>query len=843
MANEPYSVGNLQISFSALDKTGEDFKVLAKNLRAVINLINRISTADLGKFTANVKEITRAFSPFLNKIKGATVGLQAFNDVAKQVGIKNMSAVSKEIDDIQQSTQNATESQEELTRIINNNAVPLEKSLTLYKQLSNASEEFGYRQEETAERTRKSYMIYNEALSAMGDIASAWHNMYAYMNYGDGEFATERLQSALNQLSAEYLRNKQIIDDTNEAFRRMTLTEQELFVYDNKQSEIIRKKRIEYLKLALATKQAGENAEAYMQELRDLSRQEYEFERSMKQLEQTVAPIISQFDEATARIRELKKQLSEMAYATGALDTGLVHELQSLTTNIDNANEAVKRALMTEQEKVIADYQAEQSARRQRIAYLEAALAMGKAGDQTKEFRQELKRLRKEDGQHGKKSGLSKFLGQVKRISIYRLIRGGLKSIASAAKEGIGAYAQFDSSINQTMSQLKTSTTIIKTSFGATLIPILQAVTPIIQQISVGFANMANVINASMSKTGKYTKINTDRLLAYNKATSLFDFDKFRSLSKGDEATGLLSTENVEDLNDELGNSASIYHTIYDIIKNIGELLANAFTLIRQILDAASPFIQIALKIVSVIIKIVSGLVSILTNSGLIYPIVYSILGVLIAMGVSKIITYVTSGALLKGIKEIGTSLVDLGKKIKSLNTTTLLWGVALAAVVGAWQILSNWDNFNSETKNAIIVISSLVTVLTTAAIAAMALKGALTAGIAVPLIVTAVAAGAVAIGGIIKGYANGGNPQKGDLFYANENGPELIYKQSNGQTSVNNLQQLAQAVYQGTYQATMDWWAKAKNEIGGDVYLDGEKIYQNTTSRAKKHGQKWAIV
>lgn len=177
------------------------------------------------------------------------------------------------------------------------------------------------------------------------------------------------------------------------------------------------------------------------------------------------------------------------------------------------------------------------------------------------------------------------------------------------------------------------------------------------------------------------------------------------------------------------------------------------------------------------------------------------------------------------------------------VKAATALWAVAIGAVVAAFAILNKWDEFSRGVKIAITVISALVAVLTTAAIAAMAVKGALTAGIAVPLIVTAVAAGAVAIGGIIKGYANGGNPPKGDLFYANENGPELIYKQSNGQTSVNNLQQLAQAFYQGSYQATMDWWKTAKNEIGGDVYLDSEKIYQGVGRAAGKHGKRFADV
>lgn len=69
-----YSVGNLKIAFNAVDQTSDDFKKIATTLRAIVNLINRISTADLGKFSTNIKEITKAFNPFLTKLEKSTLG-------------------------------------------------------------------------------------------------------------------------------------------------------------------------------------------------------------------------------------------------------------------------------------------------------------------------------------------------------------------------------------------------------------------------------------------------------------------------------------------------------------------------------------------------------------------------------------------------------------------------------------------------------------------------------------------------------------------------------------------------------------------------------------------------
>ena len=83
----------------------------------------------------------------------------------------------------------------------------------------------------------------------------------------------------------------------------------------------------------------------------------------------------------------------------------------------------------------------------------------------------------------------------------------------------------------------------MKLSVSTALLPLLQSITPIIQQISVGFANMANVISASMSKTGYYTKINTDRLLAYNKAANLFEVKYFAVDLSGEQISNVYPAE------------------------------------------------------------------------------------------------------------------------------------------------------------------------------------------------------------------------------------------------------------------------------------------------------------
>lgn len=803
--SEGYSVGNLKIAFNALDQTSDDFKKLATNLRAIANLINRISTADLGKFTANVKQITQAFNPFLTQTKDTTDGLTALNSIIKQVGVQNLSGIVQSFDDIRRATQEAADGVDEYNAEVINGE-------NATRELNNTSNA----QDELNEKMRR---------------------------YANIQESIRKIAHKETTPKTEILREIQVLIPQLEQARN----------------------KVEKLENTLeeASKQTFGNPDYAYGVAVDLERAREEYQQFANQIENLKTRFGTPFNEAQAQISKLTQEMLNLHFATGKIDDTVINQIVEQTNAvmaskkaIDETIAAKQREKMTDEElkialqnETIAQYNAANAERKRLISYYEAKIAAAKAGESVKEYRKELERLKKEDGQVGKKSGFSKFLGRVKRIAIYSLIRAGLKAVTGAFKDGIGALAQFDSGVNKTMSQLTTSFTVMKLSVSMALVPLLQSITPIIQQISVGFANMANAISASMSKTGEYTKINTDRLLAYNKAANLFDFDKFRSLNKGDDAMNLLSTEKVEDFNDELGSSKLLYSGIFDIIKAIEGILPSIVSIVVQIVNAAPPILGVVAKVLGFVLKIVGGVVSFLAEAGRIEPILYGILTVLTLIGISKIVTWVQGGltkalqGLIGLLKQFHALLSNINKFIHTTTGKFALWGIAVGAVVAAVKILSNWDDFSRGTKIAITVISSLVAVLTTAAIAALALKGALTSGIAVPLIVTAVAAGATAIGGMIKGYANGGMPDKGSLFVAGESGAEFVYNMPSGQSGVANVQQIAQAMKAGCLAALQEYGA-SRGDLGDISFdLDGEQIYRNTTSHAKKHGYAWRKV
>lgn len=86
--------------------------------------------------------------------------------------------------------------------------------------------------------------------------------------------------------------------------------------------------------------------------------------------------------------------------------------------------------------------------------------------------------------------------------------------------------------------------------------------------------------------------------------------------------------------------------------------------------------------------------------------------------------------------------------------------------------------------------------------------------------------------------FANGGLPDRGTMFFAGEAGAEMVYNMPNGQSGVANVSQIKQAMYQAMVEYGRTQSASGQPIV---VYLDGEVVYQNTTSHAQQHGNIWA--
>lgn len=363
-----------------------------------------------------------------------------------------------------------------------------------------------------------------------------------------------------------------------------------------------------------------------------------------------------------------------------------------------------------------------------------------------------------------KGTGEKNLFSAIKRVAVYRLIRGALKAITNAFKEGFSNLAQFSDEVNQTMSQLQSSFTIIKNSVAVAFLPLVNAITPIIQALAGNIANIANAISyltAKMQGNATYLKVNVDYLKKFNEQSKLLSFDTFEKLGNNTDVSGMFDEAKVSEG--------------FDTGK-----LAEALTILT------------------------------------------SIAGVLAIIGGTKIISHIVDGSLKEGIKSITSGLKS------GYGQIALWVAAIGSLAVGIEKVVNNWNNANIEGwEKGIVIATAAMAALATAIIAvAMAVQGLKGVGAVIAMgvgLTGAILAAGIEISKITKpkNYAFGGDYNSADLFYANENGQtELIASTNSGGGAVMNMQQLESAIYSGMVKAM------ASGENGESaIYLDGNKV------------------
>ena len=194
----------------------------------------------------------------------------------------------------------------------------------------------------------------------------------------------------------------------------------------------------------------------------------------------------------------------------------------------------------------------------------------------------------------------------------------------------------------------------------------------------------------------------------------------------------------------------------------------------------------------------------------------------------------------------------ELGNNIKTFATVV---GIALGAVIlvvnllaisigsvimGIGLVATLWDKMTVEQR----VLSSLWGL-----VAVLGVVVALLIRAKHPTWATYIAELGLLVAGIgatvtaltsVKAFKDGGLPDKGTMFLAGEAGAEIVYNTPSGQSGVVNVAQIKQAMYQALVEYGR---TSGGNDRPIEVYLDGEKVYESTTSHASRHGKTWAKV
>lgn len=277
-----------------------------------------------------------------------------------------------------------------------------------------------------------------------------------------------------------------------------------------------------------------------------------------------------------------------------------------------------------------------------------------------------------------------------------------------------------------------------------------------------------------------------------------------------------------------IGILAYAYATNEQFRKSINNLITSLLKLVGNVLSALEPILTAVAKVINQIIEtiapilsgiidIVNWIITIVDNLGLLEGAIYVIIGAFAIWQGMKLINWLTTlsgtiGVLATMLKTnlvqglaaaaIGWEMMSTKAKIASLSIGAVL-AVTLYSGLNAW-----FKSMDKDTKVLAGSITAMVAVLAIATAAWMAYHGTMTMGVAIPVILAAVGAGVAGIKAVFDGinaYAGGGYPDKGSLFIANENGPELIANVGGGQSGVMNLPEFENACYRGTLRAIND--------------------------------------
>lgn len=200
-------------------------------------------------------------------------------------------------------------------------------------------------------------------------------------------------------------------------------------------------------------------------------------------------------------------------------------------------------------------------------------------------------------------------------------------------------------------------------------------------------------------------------------------------------------------------------------------------------------------------------------------------------------------------VKMLLTNVIARGSLLKALGSLSLSFVSLGAAIAGAFIIAKNWGDMNWWQK-LIGIVGVATTAILGLAMAMGAFQSAWSFGAASAGIVAGIAAIVASVSSIKKEasvpvsvHANGGLPDKGSMFIAGESGAEFVYNMPSGQSGVANIQQIAQATYNGTIKALNDWWggSQARGDIPQLREANATGMYQAVTGVAKSYGEKWS--
>ena len=420
-------------------------------------------------------------------------------------------------------------------------------------------------------------------------------------------------------------------------------------------------------------------------------------------------------------------------------------------------------------------------------------------------------------------SWTQKFWNSFKRIGFYRLIRGFFASLKNTFVQGTQTLALFDKEANKSLSSIVTSVDKLKASVVVAFMPIVDMVAPIFEGIANTVVNVANEISKASSASkglSEYTAVSGEYMKDYANTVNkvLTSFDKFETLNGSSSNPLMKKNMSDEEMAEAQASTANnILNSIKGVVTSVWEIIKAVASSIGKIWESISPHIDVITGALETIIEvftevaitiagIIVDIITLLEKNDLLEASIYAIIlvvGLLEAIKIAKWFKDATAGATaFSG---------SLGK---------------LALFVGVFALIYSAVN---QLHGVPKILTGLAVAFAGLTVAIVCMKEGLKGGL-----VGMVVGGATALAGLIAMingvkeislYANGGIAEQGDLFIANEKGPELVYSGHNNSSSIMNISQFKQAMVEALYEASDVFQTEQAPVV---LNLDGAKIAES---------------
>lgn len=294
--------------------------------------------------------------------------------------------------------------------------------------------------------------------------------------------------------------------------------------------------------------------------------------------------------------------------------------------------------------------------------------------------------------------------------------------------------------------------------------------------------------------------------------------------------------ENGDGIYEMSENAKNLLNVIKNIIISVGVLLGlglakRLFTFITGIKNLKGALNSLlAVGIIMLLLNIIDAFKNGDTAAAIISITIGVVLvGAFVALRIAQYKAAQASAMATLGLEKQNYVMLTMAANTQKTSMAFRTLGISITTAVASFLIFDTiLNSLDPSARKIVSILGLVVSALTAVAVAAIAAHGAMTWGVAIPIITAAVGVGIASIKGLISSnipaYASGGFVEEGQLFVAREAGPEMVGTMG-GRTTVANNDQIVEGISQGVYEAVISANSQNNQQLTGNVYIDGSKV------------------